>query len=274
MTCNDVQTLLHGYIDYELDPAKSLEIDQHLQQCHECAKELAGFQALSRAIAQDAAYYRAPDSLQEKVRLPLRQGIDSPRAAAVGSRSAGASWLRWIPLAAAATVLIGLAAIWGISRLTTSAPDALLVEEVTASHVRSLMGNHLVDVYSSDQHTVKPWFDGKLDFAPPVVDLKANGFTLVGGRLDYLDNRPVAALVYRRHKHLINLFLWPSSQPDSSVRTLTRRGYHIYYWTQSGMNYWAVSDVSPIDLSIFVGLLRSPPAPAAGEESGSKSRLR
>jgi anti-sigma factor RsiW len=244
-------------MDYELDAAKSLEVEQHLETCPDCAKSLEGFRRLSRAISDNAAYYRAPSSLENRIRSAM--GAETPAEREPSQRR---FTLRWATPALAAAVIILFAAIFALPRILTPSSNALLIEEVTASHVRSLMGTHLVDVISSDQHTVKPWFNGKLDYSPPVNDLKSEGFPLVGGRLDYLDSRPVAALVYRRHKHLINLYLWPSTAANSSVQTETRQGYHIDHWTQSGMNYWAVSDVSPVDLSQFIRLIQNPPAPA------------
>jgi anti-sigma factor RsiW len=148
---------------------------------------------------------------------------------------------------------------WGLARLLVPRPaDPLLTAELLASHVRSqMLPNHRVDVESSDQHTVKPWFEGKLDFSPPVHDLTAQGFPLVGGRLDYLDHRSVAALVYQRRKHFINLFIWPTTQgPDTLPEPLTRQGFHLLHWTQAGMTYGAVSDLNESELQEFVSQLK------------------
>jgi anti-sigma factor RsiW len=158
-------------------------------------------------------------------------------------------------MALAAAIL--LAAIIGFNVLPRSqrpGPDQFLATQLIASHVRSLMANHLTDVASSDQHTVKPWLDTKLDFAPAVVDLGSDGFPLLGGRLDYLDNRPVAALVYQRRKHFINLFIWPKeSGASETMNTISRQGYHLVHWIDSDFNYWAVSDVNENDLQTFKG---------------------
>jgi anti-sigma factor RsiW len=160
------------------------------------------------------------------------------------------SW-NWLALAAA----IVLAAIIGATlfpRLWQPAADQFLATQLIASHIRSLMADHITDVASSDQHTVKPWLDTKLDFAPPVVDLSTEGFPLIGGRLDYLDNRPVAALVYGRRKHFINLFVWPAaSDAAKAPKTITREGYQLLHWADSDFNYWAVSDVNGDDLQLF-----------------------
>jgi anti-sigma factor RsiW len=152
-----------------------------------------------------------------------------------------------------------LFSLWGVTRFwPASSPNNRIAQEVLASHVRSLMANHLVDVPSSDQHTVKPWFNGKLDFSPPVVDLTAQGFPLIGGRMDYLDNQPVAAVVYKHRQHIINLFIWPSTQNrGGETDTITPQGYHLIHWTKSGMTFWAVSDLNLNELQQFVQLMQN-----------------
>jgi anti-sigma factor RsiW len=157
----------------------------------------------------------------------------------------------WLALAAA-IILAAIIASSLLPRLWQPGADQFLATQLIASHVRSLMADHLTDVASSDQHTVKPWLDVKLDFAAPVVDLSGDGFPLIGGRLDYLDNRPVAALVYGRRKHFINLFVWPAvSDEAKAAKTITREGYQLLHWVDSDFNYWAVSDVNISDLQLF-----------------------
>ena len=162
-------------------------------------------------------------------------------------------------LAVAASLALIMAAGWGLARVLLARPDdAFLTQELVAGHVRSqMLPSHRFDVESSDAHTVKPWFEGKLDFSPPVKDLAGQGFPLIGGRLDYLHNRPVAALVYRRRKHSINLFIWPSSPGDEAATPkATRQGFHMIRWTRSGMTFWAVSDLNEVELQEFVRLIQ------------------
>ena len=251
MDCDDVRNLLDAYFDDELDLATSLEIEQHLDDCAGCAERLQNRRALKQALQADALYYRAPDALRKRVQLATPAPL----------RTRWTDRLRqnvWISMAAA--LILGVLVTAGLFQtplLKSAAPDTL-AQEVVDSHIRSLMANHLSDVISTDQHTVKPWFDGKLDFSPIVINLEAQGFPLIGGRLDYLDDRPVTALVYQRQKHIINLFIWPSTGASQSESTpITIQGYHAISWVTGGTNYWAVSDLEVTQLQMFVQLIQA-----------------
>ncbi len=251
MSCTEIQNLVHASVDGELDLVRSIEIERHLHECEACARVHQAQQGLKQQFRDAPLRFRSPVGLRRNIQQTLRQTIP----AAVPSRT-WPGWGAWSWAGAAAVVL--LAAVLGIvfgHILREPTSDNLLAQEVIASHVRSLMANHLADVPSTDQHTVKPWFDGKLDFSPPVKDLSSAGFPLTGGRLDYLDNRPVAALVYQRAKHVINLFVWPSME-ESSELALTHQGYHVIHWAGGGMTYWAVSDVNEKELGDFAALIR------------------
>jgi mycothiol system anti-sigma-R factor len=248
MPCEDFQLRLHGYLDGELDPVGSTEVERHMKDCPSCAKAYENQLALRSAISNASLYTEAPAGLRKRVRAAVRRESDAEVKVHVFS------W-RWLsigaPLLATAAVIvlvIGLA-----PRFSRPTEEALLTQEIISSHVRSLMVNHLTDVASTDQHTVKPWFNGKLDFSPPVKDLAAQEFPLIGGRLDYLDGRSVAALVFQRHKHVINLFIWPAKETDSQPAPFTpSQGYNLIHWSQSGMTFWAVSDLNEKELMEFV----------------------
>jgi mycothiol system anti-sigma-R factor len=265
MICEEATKLMNGYLDGELDPITSQKIEQHLQDCRRCEEAYEAHTALSHAISRGAPYYKAPTELRQRIQSSLREEI-AARPARNVARDAqppfprrqpevptilfGAPW-SWLGLAAA-IIFAAIVALNLVPRLQRPEADQFLATQLIASHVRSLLADHLTDVASSDQHTVKPWLDAKLDFAPPVVDLSSEGFPLIGGRLDYLDNRPVAALVYERRKHFINLFVWPAaSDAAKAPKTITRQGYQLLHWADSDFNYWAVSDVNVNDLQLF-----------------------
>ncbi len=255
MNCQETQKLIHAYLDGELDLVKSLEIEEHLQGCVACSQVYKNQQALRTAMNAGSLYFRSPASLRQRIQSAVRK---ADRSAARAPRVM--PW-RWLGVAASLVVVVFVT--WSVTR-SLSAPSAsdLLAQEVVASHVRSLMPDHLADVASSDQHTVKPWFSGKLDFSPAVVDLANQGFPLIGGRLDYLDNRPVAALVYRYQQHVINLFSWPAVGASDTTATMdTRQGYHVAHWTKSNMTYWAISDLNENELQQFVQLVRNLASP-------------
>jgi len=249
---------MHAYVDGELDLVRSLEVEAHLGGCAECASEQANLRALRTAFGNGALYYEVPARLERRVHAAVR---DARRAE--HGRGFALARFGWGGAAAAAVVLIAIIAR-GVLPFGPAA-SALTAREVVDDHLRSLTANHLTDVLSSNQHTVKPWFDGRLNFTPPVEDLGA-GFPLVGGRLDdYLDNRPVAAVVYRRREHIINLFIFPVEHAAGTLPTSeTWKGYNIVHWTKSGMAYWAVSSVSSAELERFAQLLREEsPTPLA-----------
>jgi anti-sigma factor RsiW len=251
LNCRETQTLIHGYVDGELDLIKSLEIEQHIQECSACAQTHTSLQAVRAAIQQSSLRFQTPPGLAQRVQSSVRRATHAERA------PRRRPW----PLLAVAASLASIMAIgWGLVRvLPARSADELLTQELVANHVRSqMLPSHRFDVASSDPHTVKPWFEGKLDYSPPVKDLAGQGFPLVGGRLDYLHNRPVAALVYQRRKHSINLFIWPSAPGSETMsRMVTRQGYHLSQWTQSGMTFWTVSDLNERELQNFVNLIKS-----------------
>ena len=237
--------LIHPYVDGELDLSNARALETHLQGCAECRAVAESVRVLRAAVARSDAAYRAPARLHHNVRAAIRQEAKERDHVAMG-------WLPWAT-AAACAVLLGAFAFISLGHRSGDA----IADEVIANHVRSLLATHLVDVPSSDQHTVKPWFNGKVDFAPEVHDFTSDGFPLEGGRLDYLENRTSAALVYRKDRHVINVFTSPApGHGDSGASALTRRGYHLMHWTKDGVDYWAVSDLNAVDLGRLVELLR------------------
>jgi anti-sigma factor RsiW len=251
VACNDNQRLLHAYLDGELDLVRSVEFEEHLKSCLDCSRDFANQQALRKSLHAANLYQRAPESLKTKIRAQLPRQMQAPPVSA-GRRTS----IEWLAVAAAifVAILIGSKVIPSVSSREQA---NLLAEQIVANHIRSLQPGHLFDVQSTDQHTVKPWFDGKLDFAPPVTDLADKGFPLVGGRLDYLDHRNVAALIYQRQKHFINVFVWPSESKAAKVPEVrTIRGYNLVFWQRDGMNFCAASDLNAPELEQFAQLLQ------------------
>jgi anti-sigma factor RsiW len=253
--------MVQAYADGQLSAAEALELERHLKTCESCARAGRDQRALSAAIADPALYHQAPQRLMARLADSLELAQSTPitsMAKAAPSSRLRRSPLLWRGLSLAATAAF-VAVLTGTltNRANRSSPDELILHDVISGHVRSLMVNHLADVPSTDQHTVKPWFNGKLDFAPAVKDLASEGYPLIGGRMDVIDDRPVAALIYRRHAHYINLFIWPSGQESASEEIISRRGYNVIHWTQSGMTYWTVSDLNRGELEEFAHLARS-----------------
>ena len=251
MSCQETQEFIHAYLDGELDLANSLEVEQHLQECQACANGYRSQTVLRSAFKDSSLYYSAPARLEKRIRSSLRREAKSE----VGRRWFGWSWL---PVGAMALLVLLAFVIWRAAPGIRPSGDDLLAQELVSNHVRSLqLETHRTDVISSDQHTVKPWFDGKLDFAPPVKDFSTQGFPLIGGRLEYVNSRAVAALIYQRQKHFINLYIWPAEQGTATNEEATKRqGYNLLHWTNSGMTYWAISDLNGVELHEFARLVQ------------------
>jgi anti-sigma factor RsiW len=243
MNCTEIRPMFHAYIDNELDLVRSLDVERHLAGCATCAAARKSLLALRSALQQNGLTYSAPAALYQQVRriaAPPREEARAPRQAV---------WLPWLSFGVAAFAALLLL----VRPAGMSGHDELLNEAVN-SHVRSLMVNHLMDVVSTDQHTVKPWFNGKIDFAPDVKDFASQGFPLVGGRLDYLDGRNVAALIYHRNKHIINVFVWPATGMEPAG-TESLHGYSIINRTARGLHYCLVSDLNAKELSDLADLV-------------------
>jgi anti-sigma factor RsiW len=260
VNCPENNTLMHAYLDGELDLLSTLQLEAHLRECAACAQAYKNHQTLRSAMTSGGLYFKHPRNLAQRIHLAL-QGPNKTAVSVFASAPEVSGhmpwWRSWALAGLAASVVLVTAIAWRlVPRVSMPTQDDLLAREVLSSHVRSLMGDHLMDVPSSDQHTVKPWFNGKLDFSPPVQELSSEGFPLVGGRLDYVEERPVSALVYQRRKHVINLFVWPSSG-ESGKKIVMRQGYNLLHWTQSGMTYWAVSDLNSRELQEFAQLVQN-----------------
>ena len=244
MNCHEMNPLLHAYVDRELDVIRSLDVEQHLKTCPACAAARRSLQSLRSILRHSNLSYSAPATLRNRI---LSEIGEKPKEARPRN---SAPWLwQWLAVGA-----LGFALVTLMLRPAGISNQDRLANEAISSHVRSLMVGHLTDVVSSDQHTVKPWFNGKIDFAPTVKDLATNGFPLIGGRLDYLNNQPVAALVYKRNQHTINVFVWPSSRIESGI--IQARGFNIINVDVNGLQYSIVSDLNSKELGDFATLLQ------------------
>ena len=241
MNCDFTRTVLHGYLDGELDATRAAEFERHLESCRECATSLGSEESLRSSLQRSGLYENAPVTLRKKIHA----GLDAATASSVAIRIPVWRWL-----AVAATILVVASVSWfAWPPRAKDGATPCTVAEIIDAHVRSLQPGHLTDVASTDQHTVKPWIDGKLAFVPPVKDFADEGFPLVGGRLDVLGGQNVAALVYSRRKHIINVFVMPTKEPDTPIHPPgLRQGYQWRHWRRQGMEYCAVSDVSDSDL--------------------------
>jgi anti-sigma factor RsiW len=245
MTCEQTRILLHALVDGELDAGHAREVEAHVAGCPACAVQLRDYREMRQALSAPALRHQAPAALRARIEaaLPQRRVV-----AAVPSRR---SLLKGMAMG---SVLSGALAAGLVVFVMRREDDQRILGDVVSAHLRSLQGDHLIDVQSTDQHTVKPWFNGRLDVAPPVVDLTAQGFTLIGGRVDYLDARPVAAIVYKRRAHVINLFVaqvagGAGTEPRATIEQV--QGFNIWRWSRADLGFWAVSDINADELQEF-----------------------
>ncbi|NVN87688.1 MAG: anti-sigma factor [Rhodopseudomonas sp.] len=241
MTCDEAEILLHALLDGELDASHSREVEAHLETCPRCAAQLRAYRDMTSAIVASEPHFAAPSALRQRIAAALPQ--PQPRAASRRAVLKGFAF---------GSALSAMAATGIVVMVLRADDEQRIMSEVVSAHLRSLQAGHLTDVLSSDQHTVKPWFNGRLDVSPPVIDLTAQGFTLIGGRLDYVDGRAIGAIVYRRRIHVINLFVAQTASSERQASKIeTVQGFNIRRWRDRGLNFWAVSDVAADELSEF-----------------------
>ena len=250
MNCRDAEPLLHARLDNELDVAGSMTVDRHLSECRACAAQYAALQNLKQEIADAQPAYALPADLARSLESRLKS------QETFLSRVWRNPWQSVIALGGAAACITALIVLLPLKR--TANETSTIAAEILDNHLRALQPGHLFDVESSDQHTVKPWFQGKTDFSPPVPDLTDDGFVLVGGRLEVIHQQPAAAIVYRRRQHVISLYVVPSPGTDAKGTLQDSEGYHLLHWSQDNMSYWAVSDMATADLRDFMTLINQP----------------
>jgi anti-sigma factor RsiW len=256
MTHPGFEAQLDAYLDGELAALDARELEVHLNECPACARFRDERLDLRSAISAGIPAFPAPELLRQRVRAALKTAARAPAPDRWSLRGV------WRPLAMAASLAVVAVGSWNLA-LQRAAGDTL-ADNLLASHIRSLMPGHLTDVVSTDQHTVKPWFNGRLDFSPPVHDFAPQGYPLLGGRLDYADGRSVAVLAYGRRQHLINVFLWPATRaPGGAPQNRNRQGYHLLHWTTPDYVYWVVSDLGPAELHDFARLVQQADSTAA-----------
>src|SRR5499427_5441527 len=248
MQCEEARPRLDAYLDGELGETERALLRSHLDSCPYCGPEIAALERLRDGIRQATPDYRAPAELRSRIRFALRReaGASAPTA----SRAPG-----WLAYAASLLLAVAIGS-GGTFLMLGDRQEDTIAGEVIDSHLRSLLGTHLTDVASSDQHTVKPWFAGRTDLSPPAVDLAADGFPLVGGRLELIAGKPLPALVYKRREHVINLFVMPAARTDRGD-TLSRHGYNLRHWDEGDLGFWAVTDAGPTELAEFERLFRA-----------------
>ena len=254
-TQNETQ-LINAFVDDELDLTSRLDIEERMRLDAALAQKVEGLRQLREAIREGADYHAAPAALRERMARSIGPERTTPGHAPVAVAAVVRRWLGWRPLVASFGLMAALAVTLDLAWLR-SVQEERLLDDVVASHVRSTLGQHLVDVASSDHHTVKPWLSSKLDFSPPVGELQLPGSVFLGGRVDYLDGHPAAALVYRQGAHVVNSFVWPTSAKDSKPEFSQERGFRTAHWSSNGMTHWVISDVNPDEFNAIVGAIRS-----------------
>jgi anti-sigma factor RsiW len=252
MNCSEIRQLVHPYFDGELDLELCARINAHLFGCKGCSQELANLQTLRVALRTPELSWDLPAGLEKRILKNIRK-----------DRSFGQGSWNFFPafrVLGGATAILALLFTLGVFLRHQGGPagtDGEFAQEVVSEHLRAIMSGELIQVASSDQHTVKPWFNGKVDFSPDVKDLASDGFSLYGGRVDYLAGRPVAAIVFQRRKHWINLFVWPDADPTlTGQNSFSLKGFYIFRWAKDGLAYWTISDLNPAELGQFVALYR------------------
>jgi anti-sigma factor RsiW len=251
MTCEEAAPLLGAYVDGELDLTACVGLEAHLAGCPACRAKVEDLQKFTATLREQAPQFKPSPYLATRIRAALREE-DTEKE----------TWSSWLPLSwiyygiGGAIALVAIALFFAMPK-----PSSQLARDAIADHIRSLQVTHLLDVASTDQHTVKPWFAGKLDFSPQVIDLTPSGYPLIGGRLDVLDHRNVAAIIYQRRKHFINLFIWPAATSPLGERAYEEDGYRVFEWSKSGMNYVAVSELGEKELQDFTDMIKEQAVP-------------
>ena len=253
MTCDDTLALLNAYVDGELDLVRSLEIEKHVAECAGCTRALENHHALSTALHSGTFHYAPSSDLKQRLQFAVRQAAGQEKSSQPRRRG-----MSWPILAVAASLLLAGVFVDRLVRFGSPAsPDNLVAQEVLDGHLRALMPGHLTDVESSDRHTVKPWFNGKLDYSPPVADFASQGYPLTGGRLDSVHGRTVAVLIYHRAKHAIDAYVWPSTA-TAPLSVSAMQGYNVVHWSRAGFEWWLTSDLNSAELQSLANLIQSP----------------
>jgi anti-sigma factor RsiW len=253
MNCEEAARLIDSYLDGELDLTACVQVEEHLAACPSCRARLEERQMLTTLVREETPHFKPSPFLATRIRAALRA-----EEAAVEK----APWWQVLPTAWIYSGLVAVIAVIAVAMFLSGAGSSTrLAQEAISDHIRSLQVNHLMDVASTDQHTVKPWFAGKLDYSPQVIDLAPSGYPLIGGRLDVLDHRNVAAIIYQRRKHYINLFIWPADKSSLGDKAYEQDGYHVLSWTKSGMNYLAVSELGAKELQDFTEMIKDQVVP-------------